>query len=82
MWPCLDKIVNGKYCTFKIKLGLLGSMYLFLKIFFFFCNVKGPLNNYLPDLEIVSTRVPYTLMEPSHKLLALFPSNLVSNWGE
>ena len=56
-------------------------MYLFLK-FFFFCNVKDPLHNYLPDLEIVSTRVPYTRMEPSHKLLALSPPNLVFNWGE
>lgn len=78
MWPCLDKIVSGEYCTFKIKLGLLGSIYLFLKkkIFFFFCNVKDPPNNYLPDLEIVSSRVPYTVMEPSHKLLTLFSSNL------
>lgn len=41
MWPCLDKIVSGEYCTFKIKLGLLGSMYLFLKkIFFLFAMLR------------------------------------------
>ena len=76
MWPCLDKIVSGEYCTFKIKLGLLGSIYLFLKKIFFFCNVKHPPNNNVPDLEIVSSRVPNTVMETYHKMPTLFSSNL------
>lgn len=43
--------------------------------FFSFCNVKDP---HSPDLESVSTYVPHIVMEPSHKLLTLFSSNLKS----